>query len=326
MMTRRDALKLASAAIIPPNLRIRFAPAVTSRSFSERIYLHAQFAIGDPSLPVVAGIIAIDPVELTWAQVIPETRVPGLLDLRISPDRKHFASVRRVAGESNSSLIVGTLNGELEPKTIAEDLDNPIWLPDSESIVASRRSTRPEGGALVKTIRLKRDGSERRPIPFPSTDEATDSTSDGAWFVGYSHQPPMDKNKNWPIEIVAMRADGSERRVLASEIGKRFLFPRIAPDGTTVSYVQPRGVEPRALWVVSINGKGRTRLLESKEQTIMETCWSPDGRKVATILLARKDELGEALEYQLEIVNVVDGHRETFPLPTAFGLHSPNWL
>lgn len=326
MAKRRDVLKVAAASVLSPTTRALHACAVGLQVRREQIYVHAQLSLGAQELRVVAGIIAIEPAESTWTLLRPETRDFGLLELRISPDATRYASVRRVAGEPTSSLIVGTLSGEVEPKVVAEDLSRPIWSHDGESLIASRRSRRPKGGIRVETFRLNKDGSDRRPMPMAETDEVTDRSADGGWLVGYAHQPPRDDKSNWPLEIVVMRPDGGERRIVASDQGKRLLFPAIAPDGKFVSYIKPNRNGSRALWIAPIEGKEPTKLMESTEQGIMESCWSPDGRKLVVVLLTQRDQIGEDREYHLAIVDARSGDRELLPLPSAVAMGSPNWV
>jgi len=327
-LTRRQMLRTVaagmSASIVSPHIS---SQAAEEPKRAGRLFVTAQLRTGDPNVPV-AGLISIDPKEGTWTQVVPVGEDYGLIEMRVSPDARKFAALRRVGGDPVTSLWVGNLDADSRPRNVAESVNGPWWLmgpcwsPDGETLVAGRRNLRDPRGPQVENWRIKADGTDRVDLPMAASDEVVDWSPDGRWFVAEAHHAAPAANTNGAIDLVAVRPDGTDRRVIVA--GGRNVWARISPESDRVVYSHFDG-QRRSLWIVGIGGKGGRPLIEGADG-IQEACWSPDGRSLAIVFGVRRTGDAESeFDYRIELFDVEEGARHPLPLLPAHHIGSPNW-
>jgi len=115
------------------------------------------------------------------------------------------------------------------------------------------------------------DGSgERRLSDATTFDFAPDPSADGKSIVLSSFAPD-----NSPAKIVMMRADGSDRRVVAT--GNDARWPRISPDGRRIAFTSVDDKGLNRILVVNADGS-HSRAFPTGLPQSWDPEWSPDGR------------------------------------------------
>jgi Tol biopolymer transport system component len=124
--------------------------------------------------------------------------------------------------------------------------------------------------------------------------------------------------------ILSIKADGSDRRVLASRFDKTgntelgFVEPAVSPDGSKIAFVNRRFEQSPGyvsdIWVMDDQGGSRVKVLSGDEETWYSSpSWSPDGetliaswyrsvgqRQVAGIVSIRPDGSGREIIFRLK--------------------------
>jgi RNA polymerase sigma factor (sigma-70 family) len=296
-----------------------------------RIFVHVIFP---PTLvDVLAGrdlhakLLAIDPVTGTWDRVAEAGGFP-----RLSPDGHTLLFTM-----SDGTVRSCDLRGRGEAKRLCEQRGRPVWSPDGKRFVITREEARATGpGAWQdETWRYNADGSGATKLPVPDTDAVQDWSPDGKWFVTVSDRhPPFGQG----YQLYVMHPDGTGQRRLTKDGGLN-CYARFSPDGARIVYLhQQRGVN--SLHVMDLEGgKDREVLNEKDRLTPDSACWSPDGKRLAVVLVRRAkpgatDLLGSPIldTYRLEIMDADGGNRREIKLrlsddvpliPRLIGL--PDW-
>jgi Tol biopolymer transport system component len=94
---------------------------------------------------------------------------------------------------------------------------------------------------------------------------------------------PNDQMKPGASHIFVIRADGSDRHLLASGQGGAGygggLSPALSPEGRRILFVA-HGMRQRGLYVMQTDGRRKKRLTHSREE---EASWSPNARQIAFV-------------------------------------------
>lgn len=200
-----------------------------------------------------------------------------------SPDGRTMAFVRYQAPftedwiPTDCALWVGDLATDALTRLTADPgCDRPYfprWSPDGERLAYHRERPTADGfEAAVFTIR--RDGTgERRLTEWSLSAGSPDWSPDGRWIVfstGYG--------SGGRAELVRMRPDGSDLRVVASFKGVSATQPRYTPDGEWIvlTALQPFQGWPRqrSLWAVPASG-GDHVVIAHMERVYTHGTWQP---------------------------------------------------
>jgi Tol biopolymer transport system component len=280
------------------------------------------------------GLHLVDPATDTWTRIAKYPVKNGVTELarfRVSLDGTRLAfnkykSVRSVAILDSvwfQDLHPGS--GQLRISGIG---GRPIWAPDGRHLLVvecldevSRTPSR------YATWKIDDDGSHAVRLPIPDSDWVTDWSADGRWLVAFTPVPGQEHEYN---EVV-MHPDGTGRRPLAGP--GTGVDPRFSPDGRRVAYVaapkDARGSKGQSLWVVELEGKARRVYLETDlDRLDTAVAWSPDGKRLATVLQTwtRTEGGGETpMNPRLCLIDVDEGRLRIVPHRPAAILGSPEW-
>jgi hypothetical protein len=113
-------------------------------------------------------------------------------------------------------------------------------------------------------------------------------------------------------DLVVMNLDGSGLRVVTT--GRDLITPTWSPDGARLAYfAQPSaGNSMRELFLVNVDGTGRSQVTSDQSQDKFTPSWSPDGRRIA---FAEGDSL---------VSLTLDGSAPTLTLATGCPV-KPSW-
>jgi Tol biopolymer transport system component len=292
----------------PPNVR------------PDRIFAHVLFP---PTLAEVFAaasvrygrVLAIDP-ETGKGEQINEQGGLG----RVSPDGRAVVFVR------DGEIWSCDSRGKEGPRRLAAKGGRPVWSADGTWLVLTARARGAAGDLRKKeTWRINADGSGATTLPIPDTDTVDDVSPDGRWFVTCSDRHPP---RGLAYQLYLMRPDGTGQRRLTQGAGLSF-DARFSPDGRQLVYVHMekdiRGVHFSSVHVMDADGGNDREVLREKDQVRPDSaCWSPDGRRLAVVVVQR--EAGTSRDLQgwpilfrdhLEILDADGGNRRRLKLRTA---------
>jgi hypothetical protein len=277
-----------------------------------RIFVEASGRRGELN-PEVAGILAIDPRDGTWTQILPEFH-----HLRsVSPDGRWLLCVRsRPLAERG--LYVYDIGGGDPPKKIA-DFGSTFGLcsPDGAHIILNESNRE---GTERKVVRLNRDGTGRLELPIPPTEFVMAVSLDGRWFLTGSRRPPKDGDgPGKQHRAYLIHPDGTGDRLLL-ETERINNFHAFSPDSRTLVYSLVVGDGrspyrgPYRIERIDLDGKNRRTFLDHDgDEGPYMAVWSPDGKELAVLFREDRVEKGEefdpdAMATRLEIITA-DGKR-----------------
>jgi RNA polymerase sigma factor (sigma-70 family) len=243
---------------------------------------------------------------------------------RVSPDGRTVAFLRRGA-PNECTVWVRSVAGDEQPKRILNLEDSvgaspPVWSPDGRQIVVSRGERDEERKSWkTRTLRVNADGTDPTDLNLPSGDVVLDWSADGRWFLVFSVGESV---RHWRMSVV--RPDGSGRLPL-SDGGNPF-YGRLSPDSRRVLYTDNGVGVPGGIWVVGIDGGDRHRVFASGATETATGCWSPDGKRIAIVVVDNDQERRPSEgAIRVEVMDLDGGHRTHFrtsgvPQPTL-----PDW-
>jgi Tol biopolymer transport system component len=250
-------------------------------------------------------VIAIDPDTGNWQKITDHGRT-----VRVSPDRQTLVFSR------NREIWNCDTRGSNSPRRISDKSGQPIWSPDGKYLVA----TKPEfvaGRWKTETWRMDADGSNPTRLPVPDTDWVNDWSPDGQWFaVGTDRHPPHGAS----YQIYLMKTDGTQQRRLTA--GRLNASSRFCPDGRKIVYICQTAKGENSIWVVDVDGQNAREILTEVDlATPHGVFWSPDGKRLAVILIHpwEKGQMkpGVPTNFRIQIMDA-DGHnRQELKLANA---------
>jgi TolB protein len=166
------------------------------------------------------------------------------------------------------------------------------------------------GGALAGGLQARRIASAPNGEGMPADLSGPRWSPDGTELVAAS-----ERNG-----IVILRADGSGERVLAETPDNPMWSPDWSPDGKQIAYYRAVDTSERfndrpctvRTWVVDADGTDGRQLDPLGDGCDVPVSWSPDGTRLAILLLGPDP----ALEFRLGIITL-DGSQPVVMLPDA---------
>jgi eukaryotic-like serine/threonine-protein kinase len=181
---------------------------------------------------------------------------------------------------------------------------SPLPSKDGKTIFANGSTSR---GELVRF-----DPQSRQLQPF--------FAGISAEFVSFSKDGQAVTYVSYPDGILwKAKTDGSER-VQLSEPPMYPRFPRWAPDGTQILFVDSSSQGKAEAWIVSSQGGGTRRALPTDTESQTEPNWSPDGRE---IVFSTSKEVGRDRNSTIRILDFAT-HQVT-TVPGSAGMYAARW-
>jgi Tol biopolymer transport system component len=149
------------------------------------------------------------------------------------------------------------------------------------------------------------------------------TTLDSDWLAFEWYEPGRSVK-----DLLLMRPDGSERRVIASDIepGKYHGGATWSPDGETIAFVVGHVYAGAAIWTVGIDGVGATELLGPDERCPLGVAfpsYSPDGRRLMYACQQGASGTSPDVRETLELLDLASGERT--PVLTLYGQEELVW-
>jgi RNA polymerase sigma factor (sigma-70 family) len=270
-----------------------------------RIFVDVQFPRTLAAL--IAGrdrqvqLVAIDPETAKWVKV---ADAGGFA--RVSPDR------RTLLVNCKDGICSTDADGRGEPKRLCEQRGRPVWAPDGKHFVVTREEWQEGHGWKDETWQYNAEGSGATRLPVPDTDAVNDWSPDGKWFLTLTDRHPP---RGSGYQLYRMHPDGTDQRRLTKGRGLN-CYARFSRDGRSIVYLhQERGVN--SLHVMDADGGNDRVVVKEKDGLTPDAaCWSPDGKRLAVVLIKRAkqgatDLLGNGIPdaYHLEIMDADGGNR-----------------
>jgi dipeptidyl aminopeptidase/acylaminoacyl peptidase len=270
-------------------------------------------------------IVAIDPKDKTQVEL---GKARGYL-VRVAPGG------RTLVYQSGDALWLAELSQETgrmtSPISLADrHWGRAAWSRDGKKLLLSidQGKSRKEYGRSYETWLAKPDGTGHEPLAIPATDLVYDWSPDGTLVATIRRPEPT---------LHVMRLDGTGDRRLTVE--GRPSNPRFSSDSRRIAYIRREdgerlallGVQPVAessVWVVNVDGTDARKVYQATEAAPVEACWSPDGTRLAVVVI-QMDPLTGRISKQprcrVEIMDHRGENREVIPLPDCVGVGGIDW-
>jgi TolB protein len=241
------------------------------------------------------------PLHLIIFTAQPPTEQPLAADLRCeaeavscvqtkpawSPDGRYLAYLEgRPLALDSRLFILDTLSGE--QRLIADDawrFDAPVWSPDGKKLlyVADR-----DGKTVLQQVDLAAN-------TITALTEATDASQFAPTFSPSGEQIAFTEQAAERSQIVLIRSDGQDRRVLAEGS-----LPVWSPQGDQLVFIN-RLNNQTALYLITPDGKQLQRLTHGMGDASSPR-WSSDGQAIAFV----RQDGGERFA-RLHLIRLADG-------------------
>jgi RNA polymerase sigma factor (sigma-70 family) len=263
-------------------------------------------------------LLAIDPETGMGSKIADQ-----VWNLRLSPDGKSLVLLR------DKEWVLCDARGTSTPTKLAARDGRPIWSPDGKYVAGTSGKLKlPEDSRVTESWRVTADGKEEVKLPVPNTDFIEDWSPDGKWFLTCSdrHEP---RGRGYQLYLIS--PDGKKEQRLTKD-GLN-CYGRFSPDGRRIVYLHSeRGVSE--LRVMTVDGKEDKTVLQQQGQTQPDgACWSPDGNRLAVVLIERKKDARISPEnesHRLEIMDADGKNRRELKLTDGnnrkvWRLGPPDW-
>ena len=330
-MTRRDLLFLGFAwlALLGSSLPSRADDPPAGKGAGPGLIYAYSWAKGGARFD--QAIFALDVDRLTWTEVAGQsTNSAWDTHFRISPDGRHLGLEKWGRDKEGKTVPTGVLVRDLARDGAIREVPGlagtPVWSPDPKRLmvrVVLADESDPKRRRR-ETWEVGLDGANPKKLAIPETEQVDDASPDGSWLLTCS-----SRDQGIGYQIYRMRPDGSDaRRLTKTGKGVLNLDGRISPDGRRVAYWRVGDAES-GVWVMDADGANPRRVFEYAEKAIPGgPSWSPDGRKLAFAVHARREVEGGGLEeinHRLMIVDLAGAPAVEVPPPLADGLSDPQW-
>jgi RNA polymerase sigma factor (sigma-70 family) len=256
--------------------------------------------------------IAVDPKTGRWTKVGDQSEV-----LRLAPDGRSLAFLHNrelwtcdTAGREKPMRVFD------QPADAAAAPSDFAWSPDGKQLVVTVQKLLPEDCWKMETFRLEAGGSARAGLPIPDTDAVEDWSPDGQWFVTLSdrHAP---RGRGYQLYLI--RPDGTgERRLTKDGLN---CYARFSPNGRRLVYLHQKGIN--SLHVLDLDEMSDHEILtETKGVAPEGACWSPDGKRLAVLIVVRPQPPGatdwfgnvKPTTFHLELMDADGANRQPLKL------------
>lgn len=243
---------------------------------------HPNFGVIDRTLPAGDLMVSLQltPRHHTGDQVIPEESITMRVDprtggrepidivmaygIRQSPDGRYVA-----VNAADETLRILRASGE--EVCHVDTGGTPVWAPDSQSVLCTRRSD-----GEYATVEYDVESCSARPVALPGTDSVHDWSLDGAWLAVVSSRHEAEGRM---FQIYLRTVDGRVEKHVPTGNATYALRPRFSADGSRLAFVVVENQVSR-LGVFDLR-KEQVRLLPGEWDGTLHACWSPDGSALA---------------------------------------------
>jgi Tol biopolymer transport system component/DNA-binding winged helix-turn-helix (wHTH) protein len=194
-----------------------------------------------------------------------------------SPDGRYVAFTTFDGGHDNGAWIVSVADGRTTRLTESPRLYELVFTPDGSALFASG------GEALI--YRVPFDSARGRaagpvePLPVPGVPgvRGLSMAADGSRlaFGGLALNSQI-----WAQPIAPDGSARGEAYALTRDTSRRNWMAAISPDGNRVAYMSTRRGDPPNVWLMNIDGSGKTQLTADQFADGKPT-WYPDARRIA---------------------------------------------
>jgi len=209
-----------------------------------------------------------------------------------SPDGEMiaFAGVDRgdPAGFKADVYVARADGSEQRRVTTSEDAFSPLWFPDGQTLVYTRRSLRRSFRGSLWQVRS--DGSGRRRLTDSVAgrhDEASSFSPDGSQLA-FTRARCRNGCASVTTALFVMNPDGTEQQKVLG----RASDPAFSPDGRRLAFVSDRARNgslnygdreffANELYVMEADGSRRRRLTRTRDLNEARPSWLPEGTRLA---------------------------------------------
>jgi Tol biopolymer transport system component/DNA-binding winged helix-turn-helix (wHTH) protein len=205
-----------------------------------------------------------------------------------SPDGRVIAFTSFDGGRDSGAWIMSVASGQVTRLTESVPVYELAFAPDGLALFAAG------GEALIYRIPFDASrgaaGGPLEPLPVAGVPgvRGLSLSADGSRiaFAGLA--------LNSQIWAQPIAPDGSARgdaAALSTDTSRRNWMATISPDGSRVAYMSMRRGDPPNVWLMNIDGSGKTQL-SADEFSDGKPTWYPDGRRVAYLSFRDDDASG----------------------------------
>lgn len=210
-----------------------------------------------------------------------------------SPDGKRIAFTANPHG--NYDIFVMNADGSevIRATDTEDDEKEPSWFPDGRRIAYSRESKRLIRDEVVifeVDIRTKKTA---RLFPHYKRINGIPHVSPTAPLVTFTGKKTM----GWDVAVYDLAKD--EAKFLHD--GGNSCRARFSPDGRKLAYVSSEADGKGDIWVMNVDGSGKTRLTMRDDTYDYFPAWSPDGRYIVFNSSRQHNHNGDWAVYVIDI-------------------------
>lgn len=225
-----------------------------------------------------------------------------------SPDGSKIAYAHRGRDELDELRIVDVDTGRVKTVLISDrglDNESVSWSPDGKALLFISSSDQ----GPYSLFEVNPDGKNLRVI-------GSEASFGFAWSPSGQRIAYAGLGNQEDLDIISVRADGSDERNLTIGSPEIESFPAWSPDGTMIAFLVPAESELR---IVDSDGRNLRTIATGNGPP----AWSPDGTKLV-YEVEKRDKNGNILGVELHTIDV-DGRNEVNLIPNSDFSGSPSW-